>query len=122
MLKRVDVTAKTFFAIAAPGSCFAGTLLELALASDHIYMKEEDGVAMRVSPMNAGALSDGQRAHVCNRDFSASERVARVETQGAIDTQSASKLGLATFARRHGVGTTRSASRSKSARRCHPTR
>ena len=40
VLKRVDVTAKTFFAIAAPGSCFAGTLLEFrARASDRIYMK-----------------------------------------------------------------------------------
>ena len=58
-LKRMDVTAKTFFAVVAPGSSFAGTLLELALASDRIYMKDEDGVALHVSEMNAGAFPMG---------------------------------------------------------------
>ena len=34
VLKRLDITARSFFALVEPGSCFAGTLLELALAAD----------------------------------------------------------------------------------------
>ncbi len=37
-LKRVDVTSRSIFALIEPGSCFAGTLLELALAADRAYM------------------------------------------------------------------------------------
>ena len=35
---RLDVTSRTLFALVEPGSCFAGTLLELALAADRTYM------------------------------------------------------------------------------------
>ena len=38
VLRRLDLTAKSFFAIVEPGSCFAGNLLELLLASDRSYM------------------------------------------------------------------------------------
>ena len=41
VLKRLDVMAKSFFALVEPGSCFAGTLLELALAADRIYMLDD---------------------------------------------------------------------------------
>jgi benzoyl-CoA-dihydrodiol lyase len=37
-LKRLDVTSRSLFALIEPGSCFAGTLLELALAADRSYM------------------------------------------------------------------------------------
>jgi benzoyl-CoA-dihydrodiol lyase len=37
-LKRVDVSARSIFALIEPGSCFAGSLLELALAADRAYM------------------------------------------------------------------------------------
>jgi benzoyl-CoA-dihydrodiol lyase len=37
-LKRVDVSARSLFALVEPGSCFVGSLLELALASDRAYM------------------------------------------------------------------------------------
>jgi len=99
VLKRLDLTAKTFFAIVDPGSCFAGTLLELALAADRIYMKDEPGVAMQVSEMNAGAypMSNGL-TRLQSRFLGAPERVSRaLETRGPIDTQAAAKLGLATF-------------------------
>ncbi len=39
VLKRLDLTAKSFFAVIEPGSCFAGSMFELALAADRIYMK-----------------------------------------------------------------------------------
>ena len=38
VLRRLDLTAKSFFAIVEPGSCFAGNLFELLLASDRSYM------------------------------------------------------------------------------------
>jgi len=37
-LARLDVSSRTLFALIEPGSCFAGTLLELALAADRSYM------------------------------------------------------------------------------------
>jgi benzoyl-CoA-dihydrodiol lyase len=37
-LARLDVSSRTLFAIIDPESCFAGTLLELALAADRSYM------------------------------------------------------------------------------------
>jgi len=38
VLRRLDLTAKSFFTFVEPGSCFAGNLLELLLASDRSYM------------------------------------------------------------------------------------
>ncbi len=41
---RIDVTSRSMFSIVEAGSCFAGTLLELALAADRIYMRDmQDG-------------------------------------------------------------------------------
>ena len=47
-LKRLDVTSRSLFAVIEPGSCFAGLLLELALAADRQYML--DGVYEEVGP------------------------------------------------------------------------
>ena len=60
-LKRLDVSSRSVFALIEPGSCFAGTLLELALATDRSYMleggREGDGrppAALRLTEMNFG--------------------------------------------------------------------
>lgn len=55
---RIDVTSRSVFAIAEPGSCFAGTLFELALAADRIYMRdaEEGAPKLALSEINFGAL------------------------------------------------------------------
>ena len=37
-LRRLDLTARSIFAVVDQGSCFAGSLLEMALAADRIYM------------------------------------------------------------------------------------
>ncbi|HQR38425.1 MAG TPA: 2,3-epoxybenzoyl-CoA dihydrolase [Blastocatellia bacterium] len=58
-LKRVDVTAKSFFALVDKGSCFAGSLLELALAADRSYVLDDDAVAVAVTEMNGGLLPMG---------------------------------------------------------------
>jgi benzoyl-CoA-dihydrodiol lyase len=52
-LKRLDVTSRTLLAVVEPGSCFAGLLLELALACDRQYMLE--GVLEDVDPDAAPA-------------------------------------------------------------------
>ena len=57
---RLDVSSRSMFAIVEPGSCFAGTLLELALAADRTFMRDseeaEKPAAMTLSKMNFGAL------------------------------------------------------------------
>ena len=40
-LARLDVTSRSLFALIEPGSCFVGTLLELALAADRTYMLDD---------------------------------------------------------------------------------
>jgi len=58
-LARLEVTSRTLFALIEPGSCFAGTLLELALAADRSYMLSSDeGTAapkIALSKQNFGA-------------------------------------------------------------------
>ncbi len=55
-LKRVDLTAKSFFALIEPGNAFAGTLFELALAADRVYMLDDPDQpnAVQLSPANGG--------------------------------------------------------------------
>ena len=43
VLKRLDLTARSFLAVIDQGSCFAGSLFELALAADRSYMLAADG-------------------------------------------------------------------------------
>jgi benzoyl-CoA-dihydrodiol lyase len=54
-LSRLDVSSRSIFAEIEPGSCFAGTLMELALAADRSYMKDVEGNAIALSPLNFGA-------------------------------------------------------------------
>src|SRR5580704_13898413 len=102
VLKRLDVTARSFFALVTPGSAFAGSLLELALAADRVYMKdsEDEPNTVAVSPLNAGAFPMGNGlTRLQSRFLREPERVGRVlETKGPIDTKAALALGLVTFA------------------------
>jgi benzoyl-CoA-dihydrodiol lyase len=52
-MKRLDVTSRSLIAVIEPGSCFAGLLAEIALASDRQYMLE--GVYQDVEPDAAPA-------------------------------------------------------------------
>jgi len=62
-LKRVDLTSRSFFALIEPGSAFAGTLFELALAADRAYMLNhpDEPNTIELSVMNGGAypMSNG---------------------------------------------------------------
>jgi benzoyl-CoA-dihydrodiol lyase len=101
-LKRLDVTARSFFALVEPGSAFAGSLLELALAADRVYMKdsEDEANTVALSPLNAGPLPMGNGlSRLQSRFLREPERVSRaLETKGPLDIKAALALGLVTFA------------------------
>jgi benzoyl-CoA-dihydrodiol lyase len=61
VFKRLDVSSRSLFALIEPGSCFAGTLLELALAADRVYMLDgarpgdtRPPATIRLTAMNFG--------------------------------------------------------------------
>jgi benzoyl-CoA-dihydrodiol lyase len=59
--KRLDVTSRSLVALIEPGSCFAGFLLDLALACDRQYLLDDPETANTVtlSPANFGPLPMG---------------------------------------------------------------
>ncbi|HVS81920.1 MAG TPA: 2,3-epoxybenzoyl-CoA dihydrolase [Pyrinomonadaceae bacterium] len=103
VLRRLDLTAKSFFAIIEPGSCFAGSLLELMLASDRSYMLNNPEAAQTsvcVSELNAGALpmSNGL-TRLQSRFLAEPDKVDEVLAhKGPFDTEAAEEAGLVTFA------------------------
>jgi benzoyl-CoA-dihydrodiol lyase len=100
VLKRLDMSAKSLFALVEPGSAFAGSLLEIALAADRIYMLDADAVAVRTSALNAGPFPMGNGlTRLQSRFLREPERVSRVlEMSGPIGTSDAMKAGLVTLA------------------------
>jgi benzoyl-CoA-dihydrodiol lyase len=98
-LRRLDLTAKSFFAIVEPKSCFAGNLLELLLASDRSYMLMDDDNAVAVSELNAGAfpMSNGL-TRLQSRFLAEPDTTQEVFEQQRFNTAQAEELGLVTFA------------------------
>jgi benzoyl-CoA-dihydrodiol lyase len=104
-LARLDVSSRTLFAVIDKGSCFAGTLLELALAADRSYMLElsadEAGAPeIALSQMNFGAyLMVNQDTRLATRYCGESKPVeeARTRIGEKLDAKRASALGLVTF-------------------------
>ena len=102
VLRRLDLTAKSFFAIIEPGSCFAGNLLELALSADRTYMlnNPEERVEIATSELNAGALpmSNGL-TRLQSRFLAEPEKALEALAHGErFDTEEAEEAGLVTFA------------------------
>jgi benzoyl-CoA-dihydrodiol lyase len=100
-LKRVDLSARSFFALIEPGNAFAGTLFELALAADRAYMFDDEDQANRIalSGMNAGPLpmSNGL-TRLETRFYGDPEKVkAALAHEGPFDPAAASDAGLVTF-------------------------
>jgi benzoyl-CoA-dihydrodiol lyase len=100
---RLEVSSRSLFTFITPGSCFAGTLLELALASDRIYMlqtEEEEPVAtVTLSPMNFGLLPMvGGRSRLAARfyDDTAVLDTLREEMGVPLSPPEALSLGLVT--------------------------
>ncbi|HSE22575.1 MAG TPA: 2,3-epoxybenzoyl-CoA dihydrolase [Pyrinomonadaceae bacterium] len=103
VLRRMDLTAKSFFAIVEPKSCFAGNLLELLLAADRSYMlndPEDEVTKLWVSELNAGPLpmSNGL-TRLQSRYLAHPERQEAIfNGPGKFDADEAEELGLITFA------------------------
>jgi len=102
VLRRLDLTAKSFFAIIEPGSCFAGDLLELVVASDRSYMlsNPDERVELALSELNHGPLpmSNGL-TRLQSRFLATPEKVEEILAQtGRLDTEAADEAGLITFA------------------------
>ncbi|HVE88522.1 MAG TPA: 2,3-epoxybenzoyl-CoA dihydrolase [Burkholderiaceae bacterium] len=99
-LARLDVSSRTLFALIEPGSCFAGTLLELALAADRSYMTAEDAT-IALSPMNFGSYERVDQLSRIEarfyRDASTVERV-RAVVGVKLAARDALDLGLITVA------------------------
>jgi len=100
-LSRLDVSARSVFALIDRGSCFAGTLLELALAADRSYMlalpderDAEPAIALSMQNFGAYPMCNG-RTRLANR-FAADSRAP--ENVGVmLRSESARDAGLVTF-------------------------
>jgi len=101
-LKRMDLTARSFFALVEPGSCFAGSLFELALAADRSYMLDdpERPNSVALSGLNGGPLTmSNGLTRLETRFLGTPERVQEVlEEREPFDPAAALDAGLVTFA------------------------
>jgi benzoyl-CoA-dihydrodiol lyase len=113
-LKRLDVTSRSLIALVEPGSCFAGSLLEIALAADRSFQLSgtvEDAVGgdgpnataavIRPGAMNFGPLPMGNdltRLQTRFLDDEAAVEAVRARTGEALEAAAADQLGLITFA------------------------
>src|SRR5262245_3209486 len=99
VLKRLDLTARSFIAVLDQGSCFAGSLFELSLAADRSYMlAAEDGPALALSELYRGALPMSNGLSRLATRFLASPERAQLAGGEPVDAESALKAGLVTFA------------------------
>jgi benzoyl-CoA-dihydrodiol lyase len=105
VLKRLDNTARSLFAVADdPTSCFAGVLLEVALAADRFYMlaDADEHVAVATSAANAGPMPTATGlTRLQARFYGAPAEVQKILARGAdgpIASEEAEQLGIATIA------------------------
>ncbi|MGQ0502964.1 MAG: 2,3-epoxybenzoyl-CoA dihydrolase [Panacagrimonas sp.] len=102
-LARLDVSSRTLFALIEQGSCFAGTLLEVALAADRSYMQAlpENAPSVQVSALNFGSypMVNG-KARLAQRFYDGAAEIDEVRATlgSAIDPATAQALGLVTGA------------------------
>ncbi len=102
VLKRVDLTAKSFYAVADEGTQWCGSFLELLLACDRSYVKNDPGTkaVFGVTAANGGLfpMSNGI-SRLATRFLGTPSAVDTVlATKGDFDAATADELGLATFA------------------------
>jgi benzoyl-CoA-dihydrodiol lyase len=98
---RLEVSSRSIYAIIEARSCFSGTLLELALAADRVYMLDDPAVSVGLSEMNFGALpmSNGL-SRLQARFYESCDLIAQLRTRVGrpVSAQEALELGLVTFA------------------------
>jgi benzoyl-CoA-dihydrodiol lyase len=105
-LARLDVSSRSLFALVDEGSCFAGSLLEPALACDRIYMltlpdDEDRTPRITVGPINFGFLPMVTRQSRLARRFyddqASLEAIKSLAGQG-LEGDQAEQAGLVTYA------------------------
>lgn len=101
-LKRMDLSARSFFALIDEGSAFVGTLFELALAADRSYMlaDPERPTSVALSAMNDGRypMSNGL-SRLASRFYGEPDRLdAARKHAGPFNPEEALEAGLVTFA------------------------
>jgi benzoyl-CoA-dihydrodiol lyase len=98
VLKRLDLTSRSLVALIEAGSCFAGTLAELAFAADRVVM-QADGARIALSALNFGPyqMSNGL-TRLETRFLGEPESVARAQAVigDMLDGDAAEALGLVT--------------------------
>jgi len=109
-LKRLDVTSRSLVALVEPGSCFAGSLFELALAADRSYhlagvFEDVDPdalpAALTVGGLNLGPLPMANgltRLQTRFLDDAGALAAAHGRVGEPVLAQEAERLGLVTFA------------------------
>ncbi len=110
VLKRLDVTSRSLIALIEPGSCFAGALLELALACDRQYMldgfleedsQEGEPAQIVLSDSNFGTfpMANGL-SRLASRFYGDDDHVAKLRQEAGrrVDAREALELGLVTDA------------------------
>ncbi len=101
-LKRVDLTSRSFFAVIEPGSAFAGSLFELALAADRSYMLDdpERPNSIQLSGLNAGSLPMSNGLSRLKTRFYGEPTLAdkAIDHEGPYEPREALEAGLVTFA------------------------
>jgi benzoyl-CoA-dihydrodiol lyase len=106
-VRRLDATSRSLFALIEPGSCFAGPLLEVALAADRQYMLDgvfEDAPAakpaeLRIDEFSLGLLPASGGATRLAVRFNGNEAGRQAAEQSAgqnLDAAAAARLGLVT--------------------------
>ena len=109
-LKRLDVTSRSLVALIEPGSCFAGSLLELALAADRSFQlsgvfedvdPDAQPARITVGPMNVGPLPMGNGlSRLRTRFWGDADGLKKAEEAigRPLEAAEAAELGLVTFA------------------------
>ena len=103
---RLDVSSRSLFALVEPGSCFAGTLLEPALACDRIYHLALPDDAAKAPRLTVGDANFGQypmatgQSRLARRFYDEAPALDAVRAQAgtALDADAALALGLVTAA------------------------
>ena len=107
--KRLDVTSRSLIALIEPGSCFAGSLLELALAADRSFhlsgvfeqnYPDAEPAAVTIGEMNLGPLPMGNGlTRLETRHLGNDADLAEAEKRAgdALKAEDAGQLGLVTF-------------------------
>ena len=101
-LSRLDVTSRSLFALVDEGSCFAGTLFEMALACDRIYhlaapSDEAPRVALSATNFGDYPMASGQ-SRLGRRFYDERPALESLKTNigKPLDADAAFALGLAT--------------------------